>query len=248
MRVICSDTTFTIASIYDGVGFEKSHFDAIHWQPIDDQLITDIHRTANLLPCAFPSTSYCESTGIGHSATKPQAKGRKGQEDSTEAQIKPKDDSEWVAKRSKARKAIAARPKQLQKQRKNAAKRQKKKLKKLKEKAEKNAQRVEAIEMASLKAISVDEYMAVDKPVEPTPNFSAASEPRLTRKRASQKFVRETAPPIDIVSAQHEITKRRVSGFLSPTRPTNESASESGTESSSPVTTRSGRVVRTRQM
>lgn len=145
------------------------------------------------------------------------------------------------------RKKVMAKPQQLRKSKKNAAKRRKQKEKALLKKAQKNVEQLEANELASLKRISVDEYRAVDKPVEPTPNPTTASEARLTRKRASQNFVAEKTKPIDITSVQHEILKRRASGFTAATHSPTESASVTHLESNSMVTTRSGRIVRTRQ-
>lgn len=162
-----------------------------------------------------------------------------------ERQIKPKDDSGWVAKRSENRKATQARPQQLRKSIKNATKRQKKKARLLKQREQENVKRIEAKELASLKEISVDEYSAVDKPIEPTPSIPRTCEPRLTRKRASQHFAIEKTTPIDIAHVQHEISKRRAPGFATSTASATEAASD--TESNSTITTRSGRVVRNRQ-
>lgn len=235
--------------MYEEITFDTSKFDKIDWHSIDDELITDIHRTAHILPCTFPPVSYYESQCIDQSSpeSKPKMKTGKGQNLATEIKIKPKDDSEWVTKRLETRKTMLAKPKKLQKRRKNAAKKQKRKEKLLSKKCQKTTEQLEANEMAALKAISIDEYKSVDEPIEPTLNISMASEPRLTRKRASQHFATETVKPINIASAQHEIAKRRAPGFTSPTHTVIESASESGTEHNPMVTTRSGRVVRTRQ-
>lgn len=145
------------------------------------------------------------------------------------------------------RKKVLAKPQQLRKSKKNAAKHRKRKEKALLKKAQMNVEQLEASELASLKSISVDEYRAVDKPIEPTPNPATASAARLTRKRASHNFVTEKTKPIDITSVQHEISKRRASGFTAATQIPNESASVTHLESNSMVTTRSGRIVRTRQ-
>lgn len=237
--------------MYEKIAFEKSQFDKIDWHPIDDQIITDVHRSANILPCSFPPASYYESNGIVPPTTlpksKPISKTNTWPKSTFQMKIKPKDDSNLVAKRMEIRKKVMAKPQQLRKSKKNAAKRRKQKEKALLKKAQKNVEQLEANELASLKRISVDEYRAVDKPVEPTPNPTTASEARLTRKRASQNFVAEKTKPIDITSVQHEILKRRASGFTAATHSPTESASVTHLESNSMVTTRSGRIVRTRQ-
>lgn len=229
-------------SIYEKITFEKSQFDKIDWLPIDEQIITDIHITANVLPCAFPPTAYYESSGIGESTSgfSLKAKTQKGPKTPLEMPIKPSDDSGWVAKRLEKRKTTLSKPQRLRKSQKNAAKRQKQRVKALLKKAEKNVQQSDANELATLKEISVDEYKAVDKPIEPLTSVGTLSEPRLTRKRASQRFAAGKAKTIDIVSAQHEIAKRRASGFVSP------SPCDSSVENQSSLTTRSGRIVRTR--
>lgn len=229
--------------------FEKSQFDKIDWHPIDDQIVTDVHLSANILPCSFPPASYYESHGIGQSITQSKAKPKTktGPKSKFGMKIKPKDDSEWVAKRMEMRKKVMAKPQQLRKSKKNAAKRQKQKEKSLLKKAQKNVEKLEANELASLKMISVDDYRAVDKPIEPTPSSTTASGARMTRKRASQNFVAEKAKQIDISSVQDEISKRRALGFTAASHNPTEPASDMHTESNSMVTTRSGRIVRTRQ-
>lgn len=162
-----------------------------------------------------------------------------------ERQIKPKDDSGWVAKRSENRKATQARPEQLRKSIKNATKRQKKRKNLLIKREQKNVELIEAKELASLKKISVDEYKAVDKAIEPTPCIMRTCEPRLTRKRASQHFTTRKTNPIDIARVQHEISKRRALGFATSTASAAKPVSD--TDSNSTIITRSGRVVRTRQ-
>lgn len=242
----CSEASLTMESIYEKITFEKSQFDKINWIPIDDQIITDIHLTANVLPCAFPPTTYYESSGIGESTigfpakTKPQ----KGPKTPLGIPIKPNDDSEWVAKRLEKRKTMLSKPQQLRKSKKNAAKRQKQRVKALLKKAKKIVEQSDANELATIKEISVDEYKAVDKSVEPSTSVVTPSEPRITRKRASQRFVAEKAKTIDIASAQCEIAKRRAFSFDEPS--TIKSACDTSVDSQSLLTTRSGRIVRTR--
>lgn len=238
--------------MYEKIAFEKSQFDKIDWHPIDDQLITHIHRTANVLPCSFPPTGYYESKRTEQSTIESNAKTKtpKTCESAFKSQIKPKDDFEWVAKRSENRKKVLSKPQHLNKSKKNAAKRQKQKVKLLLKKAQKTVDQMEANELASVRKISVDEYTAVDKPIEPTPNITKTVEPRQTRKRFSQNFAAEKIKSVDIANAQSEILKRRALSYTTA-KPmamvTADSIGDSSTESNTMVKTRSGRVLRSRQ-
>lgn len=163
-------------------------------------------------------------------------------------EIKPQDDSLWVAQQLQNRKTKIEEPELKRKKLKNAAKRNKLKVKLLLRKSRKNVLQLEANELASLKEISVDEYTAVDKSITPTPITMATSERRLTRKRASENFTTEKTKPIDIVNAQNEILKRRAPSLPGNARTSmpspNGSTSEASPENGSMVTTRSGRVLR----
>lgn len=66
--------TLGISDVIKTVTFEKSPFDKVDWQPIDDTILTEIHKNYQILPCAFPHSDYLSrnnvkpprAEGVGH--------------------------------------------------------------------------------------------------------------------------------------------------------------------------------------
>lgn len=43
------------------MSFDQTAFDEVHWQPIDDTIVTDVHTKHQILPCAFPHEAYLKT-------------------------------------------------------------------------------------------------------------------------------------------------------------------------------------------
>lgn len=56
--LIYSTESIGISEIIKSVTLKKDPFEEVNWQPIDDNIVNEIHRRYEILPCAFSHSEY----------------------------------------------------------------------------------------------------------------------------------------------------------------------------------------------
>lgn len=54
----------SLSRFFKDVAFDKNHFDEVHWLPIDDKIITELHLKHHILPCACPHKEFLKGRRV----------------------------------------------------------------------------------------------------------------------------------------------------------------------------------------
>lgn len=138
-------------------------FDPVDWQPIDDQILTEIHEKHQILPCAFPHSEYLTSHHVKPPREEYTKTLKMANKSKKVQKINPIDDSNGVlqmarAKKTKQHKRISIHKilKKNLKRRRNHAKR--------KEKRDAQKTEVDGLEKAKqFVASTMDQYQPINK-------------------------------------------------------------------------------------
>lgn len=132
--LICSTESIGISEIIKNVTLEKDPFEEVNWQPIDENIVNEIHRRYEILPCAFPHKDYLRQNNMKWHKSE-QTKPIGGSKTNKMLKICPKDDSRIIISGSRSRK-------KKEKKQFNSMMTQAKKHKKLKNRAQRRTKKV----------------------------------------------------------------------------------------------------------
>lgn len=188
-------------------------FDKGEWQPIDDQIVTEIHEKCEMLPCSFPHVDYLKKHHVEPRNDKSQFIANKVVKKGKRLlKIQPRDDSNDVLRKLQN---VQSRQKAF-KTRISQSRKQKKTRQRVKKKAIEEIRTAEAREYDSTKKLLVatmDQYSTPSGQSLPnvpiTRNTTIANSSIATRTRRKSKCVSSSEKP----SVQNVRRSNRVNKF-----------------------------------
>lgn len=226
--------------LYSNVIFEKSPIDDIIWIPIDDLQVTEVHRKHRIMPCAFPHSQYYSSNKRFKAKTKAKSAPHYNE-------INPVDDSEEIVTRFEEKKKKFNTSKQSRlnqvKQHQTLMRSRKKQKKRQQIQFVRREQKAEIAEYQQTKDLLMAHTDTI-LPVAYQANLSVSSGINLFPSNQSERRENNTnlhSPPKATCSPSNSVNRETRSPRKSPFDTTS-------LEPHPPVVTRSGRVVKVKQL
>lgn len=95
-----SSETVSLSGFFKDVTFDRNHFDEVHWLPIDDTIITDLHQRHQILPCAFPHNEFLKRRHVKPLPDQSNHKRNNAIKTTTRRKINVADDSGLIYQRN----------------------------------------------------------------------------------------------------------------------------------------------------
>lgn len=155
--LICSAEGLDISKIVKIASFEQNLMDKAEWMPIDDEIVTEIHKKYHILPCSFPHAEHLKKYHLQPLKAE-CVKYSKVKQARAVMKICPIDDSLGILNKVRARKEMQQnKTKSKKSERKSLKQRRKRTIQKLQNQAAKAE--VEGLDSAKkLHADTMDQY------------------------------------------------------------------------------------------
>lgn len=185
--------SLSIRQIFKDVTFNLNVFEKGKWQPIDDQIITEIHETCEMLPCSFPHSDYLKDHRVVLRKDKHQIMGKKAaKKEKKLLKIQPEDDSgcvQWKLQHMQLRKKkIKKRTTQMKMQKKVRQRVKRKEIKEILTAEAKEYESTKKLLVATMDHYSTSSGQSLNVPTEPQ-NLNIADCSIATRTRRQSKCV-----------------------------------------------------------